>query len=85
MLDVLLAGIHGGLAHLEAQLGSGVIDEPPESGWHVGVGALLLAWHAVLLCIAIAALGLRGRLRRRRRAQLGDGRDMLRDGVVERW
>jgi hypothetical protein len=91
LLHILLAGVHGALAHLEAQLGRGVVDEAAERGRYVA--AVLLAGHAMLrlrllllllLCVAIAALGLRRRLGRRGRAQLRDGRDVLGHGVVER-
>lgn len=64
LLDVLLAGIHGALAHLEAQLGRGVVDEAAKRGVHA-VGRLL-GHAAALLAVSISALGLRGRLRGRR-------------------
>lgn len=74
LLDVFLARVHGALAHLEAQLGRGVVDEAAERGRDVALAvATLLGGHALLLAVAIAALGLRRRLGGRRRAQLRDG------------
>jgi hypothetical protein len=64
LLHVLLASVHGGLTHLEAELRSGVVHEAAKRGVRV-VGAALLRHAAALLCVAIAVLRLRGRLRGR--------------------
>lgn len=66
LLYIFLTRIHSTLAHLEAKLRRGVVDEATESGRYVAIALLLLAGHAMLLCVAISALWLRRRLRGRR-------------------
>lgn len=85
LVYVLLASIEGRLSHLQAQLGRGVIDETPKGRVlaEAAAAALLLGHAAALGAVAIAAMWLRGRLRGRRGAQLGDRRDVLWDGVVD--
>lgn len=83
LLHVFLTRSYGTSAHLEAHLRGRIIDEATKGRVH----EVTLPWLTLLLLLAIAIAALlltvlRGRWWRR--AQLRDGRDMLRDGVVER-
>jgi hypothetical protein len=58
LLHVLLAGVKGSLAHLQAHLCGGVVHKAPERRVHV-VSALTLLRHATaLLSISISTMGL---------------------------
>ena len=58
LVNVLLAGVEGRLAHLQAQLGAGVVDEVPKGRVLAEPAGLLLGHAAALRAVAIAALGL---------------------------
>ena len=77
LFHVLLTGSDGGLAHLEAHLGSRVVDEAAERRLAVVVGGVAIL---LLLGVLLLLLLCHGR---RRRAQLWDSRDMLRNRMVE--
>lgn len=63
----MLPGIHGTPPKLQAHLRCWVVHEVPKRGLHgAAVSSSALRRHALLPCVSISALGLRGRLRRRR-------------------
>ena len=80
LLHILLVVLEGRLAELGGDLGGGIVHELAVPAKDVAGGG------AALLLVGAAGIALlRALLRhwRRRRSQLGDCRDMLRDGVVE--
>jgi len=58
LFHIFLASIHSALAHLEAQLGGGVIYKAPEGRMHIVATRSGMYWYALLLAISISALGL---------------------------
>lgn len=82
LLHVFLAVLEGGLANLGGNLGRRIVHELSVGAKDVaGRGALLLVGRAAAIALL---LRLRRAWRRRRRAELGDRRDVLRHRVVQR-
>jgi hypothetical protein len=78
LLHVLLTSSDGRLAHLEAHLGSRIVDEAAK--WRLAVVVWGIAILLLLLGLLLLLLLCHGW---RRRAQLRDGRNVLRDRMVE--
>ena len=82
LLHVFLPSHDGFLSYLEAHLRRLIVHEAPERGREGASGILLglrLSTHLPTIWTVAVALG------RWRGAHHWDGRDMLGDGVVERW
>ena len=82
LLHVFLPSHHGFLSYLETHLRRLIVHEAPERGREGASGILLglgLSTHLPAIWAVAVALG------RWRGAHHRDGRDMLGDGVVERW
>jgi len=77
LFHVLLTSSYGSLAHLKAHLSGRVVDEATKGRLAVVVGGI-----AVLLLLGLLLLLLLCHWRRRG-AQLRDGRDVLRYGMVK--
>jgi hypothetical protein len=78
LLHVLLTSSDGRLAHLEAHLGSGVVDEATKRRLAVVCGSIAVL--LLLLGMLLLLLLCHGR---RRGAQLRDGRNVLRYRMME--
>lgn len=82
LLGVLLSCIHRAFAHLEAKLGGGIVHEAGKCGLHVIVTTTRLSASLGGRRAITVAIG--GCRRWWGGTELGDGGDVLRDGMVQR-